>query len=98
MSVAIDEDKIVDPDVAVAEVAGVLSGSATEVTIAAEKVTPGLYYSVAYCDTVDGTYTESNRVLATRASTITLSVPKDAQGTKRFYKVLVNMTNPSAGE
>ena len=94
VSVAIDEEKIVDPDEAVAEVAGVLAGSATEVTIAADKVTPGLYYSVAYCDTVDGTYTEGNRVLATRASTITLSVPKDAQATKRFYKVLVNMTNP----
>ena len=93
VSVAIDEDAeaFVDPDEAVAVVAGVLSGSNASVTVPAAKLTPGLYYSLAVSTDVDGTYTEGTRYLAA-GEAISLPVTKP-EGTKAFYKVLVNMTS-----
>ena len=99
VEVAIDEDakNFVDPDEAVAVVAGVLSGSAASVSIPADKLTPGLYYSLAVATEVDGTYTEGTRTLAAGNEGILFPISKP-EGTKAFYKVLVNMTNPAANE
>ncbi len=94
VELAINEDAaaFVDPDEAVAVVAGVLSGSAASVTIPAAALTPGLYYSLAVSTTVDGTYTEGARTLAAGNEGILFSITKP-EGTKAFYKVLVNMVN-----
>ena len=95
VELAIDEEarNFVDPDQAVAVVAGVLSGSAASVTVPAAKLTPGLYYSLAVATEVDGTYTEGARTLAAGNEGILFSITKPAGSTKAFYKVLVNMVN-----
>ena len=94
VSVAINEEAeaFVEPDEAVAEVAGVLSGSAESVTVAADKLTPGLYYSLAVSTTVNGTYEEGTRTLADGEHGITFDINRPEGGTA-FYKVLVNMTD-----
>jgi hypothetical protein len=105
VELAIDEDAaaFVDPDEAVAVVAGVLSGSAASVTVPADKLTPGLYYSLAVATDVDGTYNEGTRYLADGSNEGLLLPITKPEGTKAFYKVLVNMTGtptppPNAGE
>ena len=97
VELAIDEEarNFVDPDEAMAVVAGVLSGSAASVTVPAAKLTPGLYYSLAVATEVDGTYTEGLRTLATGSADIQFSISRP-EGTKAFYKVLVNMLPVSA--
>ncbi len=97
VELAIDEEarNFVDPDEAVAVVAGVLSGSAASVTIPADKLTPGLYYSLAVATEVDGQYLEGARTLAAGNEGILFPISKP-EGTKAFYKVLVNMLPVSA--
>jgi hypothetical protein len=97
VELAINEEAqaFVDPDEAVAVVAGVLSGSAASVSVSADKLTPGLYYSLAVATEVDGQYLEGTRTLAAGNEGILFPIAKP-EGTKAFYKVLVNMLPVSA--
>ena len=66
---------------------------ATPVTLAAGKVTPGLYYSIRYASDVRFTegVGETERVLATADKPVALSVPK-TDAAAQFYKVAASLT------
>ena len=67
---------------------------ATPVTLAAGKVTPGLYYSILYAsDLKAATWSETTRVLATVGAPVELSVPAAAADVSvRFFKVAASLT------
>lgn len=85
-----------DPDLALpATLAAVVADtdSAVTVELPADKVTPGLYYSIAVATDLGATFESGERVLATGAG-VTLPVNKP-EGGKAFFKVSAHMT-PSA--
>jgi len=104
----IDEEKIVDPDTTIADVATNLAAVASaaglrSVNIPRASVTPGLYYSIAMvddlstADTAAWTAGEGTRVLAKDADeVVNLPISKPASGTKAFYKIMINMTQKPA--
>ncbi len=90
-------EKFVAPETTVAEfaIAGLaaIAENVGDVTVElpADKVTPGLYYSVEYADNVRLTgATETARSLATAAG-VTIRVPKIEAATQ-FFRIAVNLT------
>ncbi len=103
VAVGIDEDKMpggkkIDDTLYAfgAEGLDALAGAteATPVTLAAGKVTPGLYYSIRYASDVRFTegVGETDRVLATAGAPVALSVPAAADVSVRFFKVAASLT------
>ena len=81
------------PDLALpATLEAVVADTDSDVTVAlpADKVTPGLYYSIDYATDLGAAFVEGDRVLATSAG-VSLSVTKP-EGGKAFFKVSAHMT------
>ena len=87
------------PDVALpATLEAIVASTDSEVEVAlpADKVTPGLYYSIDVATDLGAAFEEGDRVLATSAG-VTLSVEKP-EGGKAFFKVSEHMAPAAANQ
>lgn len=98
-TVVIDETKIASIDetlaeigASIADVAEAEAGAEVALTLASEKTTPGLYYSIVSDTEVDGAYaTEGGRVLA-EGKQLTLEAVRPS-GDKAFFKAKASLTD-----